>query len=208
MFAQGRIAGYPVMPALTVRLQRLLVVSFAACAFLCSPQLYAAEAGKFQALNAQLTEADPGPGFLLNGQFAITLSSGAKEALENGVPLVFELQVQLVRAHRWLWDTVEVELIQVRQIQYHDLSRSYVVKDINAGTQRNFRRLSDAMNAAGALENLLLTDGQFIENGADYKIRLRGSLDIESLPTPVRLIAYVSSAWDMGSEWYIWSLDR
>jgi len=208
MFAQGRIAGYPAMPVLTVPLLRLLVMLFAACAFSYSPQLYADESGKFQALNAQLTEADTGSGFLLNGQFSITLSSGAKEALENGVPLVFELQVQLVRAHRWLWDTVKFELIQIRQIQYHDLSRSYVVKDINAGTQRNFRRLSDAMNAAGALEDLLLTDGQLIESGADYKIRLRGSLDIESLPTPVRLIAYVSSAWDMSSEWYIWSLDR
>ena len=124
------------------------------------------------------------------------------------MPLGFELQVQLVRAHRWLWDSVEAELNQIRQIQYHDLSRSYVVKDINAGTQRNFRRLPDAMNAAGALRELLLTDGQLIEDGADYKIRLRGSLDIESLPTPVRLIAYVSSAWDMSSEWYIWSLDR
>ena len=208
MSAQGRIAGYPAMPALTVRLQRLLVVLFATCAFSCSPQLYAGETGKFQALNAQVTEADSGSGFLLDGQFSITLSSGAEEALENGVPLVFELQVQLVRTHRWLWDTVKVELTQTRQIQYHDLSRSFVVKDINTGTQRNFRRLSDAMNAAGALEDLLLTNGQLIENGGDYKIRLRGSLDIESLPTPVRLIAYVSSAWDMSSEWYIWSLDR
>jgi hypothetical protein len=49
---------------------------------------------------------------------------------------------------------------------------------------------------------------RLIEDDADYKIRLRGSLDIESLPTPVRLIAYVSSAWDMSSEWHTWSLDR
>jgi hypothetical protein len=208
MFAQGRITGYPAIRVLPARLTRLLVMMLAACSCLCSPQLYADETGTFQALNAQVSEADPGSGFVLNGQFSITLSPGAKEALENGVPLVFELQVQLVRTHRWLWDSVEAELKQIRQIQYHALSRSYVVKDINAGTQQNFRRLSDAMNAAGALKEVLLSDGQLIEDGADYKIRLRGSLDIESLPTPVRLIAYVSSAWDMSSEWYIWSLDR
>jgi hypothetical protein len=118
------------------------------------------------------------------------------------------LQVQLVRAHRWLWDAVKVEITQVRHVQYHAISRSYVVKDINADTQRNFRRLADAMDAAGRLEGLLLTDGQPLEDGADYKVRLRGSLDIESLPTPVRLIAYVSSAWNMSSEWHVWSLDR
>ena len=178
------------------------------CAF-CSPShAYAAETGAFRALFAQVTEPDTGTGFLLDGQFSITLSSGAKEALENGIPLVFELQVQLVRAHAWFWDTVDVELKQVRQIQYHDLSRTYVVKDVTAGTQRNFRRISDAMDAAGAIEDLLLTNGQVIDDRASYKIRLRGSLDIESLPTPVRLIAYVSSVWDMNSEWYVWSLDR
>ena len=208
MFAQGRIAGYPAMPALAAQLKRLLLVLLASCAFCGSQQSYAEETGAFEALYAQVSEAEPGPGFKLDGQFSITLSSGAHEALENGIPLVFELQVQLVRTHRWLWDSVEIELKQVRQIQYHDLSRTYVVRDINAATQRNFRRLSDAMEAAGSLDELLLTNGQLIENAADYKIRLRGSLDIESLPTPVRLIAYVSSIWDMSSKWYVWSLDR
>ena len=208
MFAQGQIAAYPAIPAIAVRLPRLLAVLLVSCTLLCSPALYAAEAGAIEAVNAQVIEANPGPGFLLDGQFSITLSSGVKEALENGVPLVFELQVQLVRARRWLWDTVKVEITQIRHIQYHAISRSYVVKDINADTQRNFRRLADAMDAVGMLEGLLLTDGEPNEAGVDYKIRLRGSLDIESLPTPVRLIAYVSSAWDMNSEWYVWSLDR
>jgi len=83
-----------------------------------------------------------------------------------------------------------------------------VVKDINANIQRNFHSLADALEAVGLLEGLLLTDGRPLEAGADYKVRLRGSLDIESLPTPVRLIAYVSSAWDMSSEWHVWLLDR
>jgi len=208
MFAQDQIAGLPAMSDLIVRSGRLLVVLLVSCTFWCSSPSFADEAGSFQALRASVIEDETASGFLLDGQFSITLSSGAKEALQNGIPLMFELQVQLVRVHRWLWDSVKVDLKQTRQIQYHDLSRSYLVKDINAGTQRNFRRLSDAMVAAGTLENLLLANGRLIENDADYKIRLRGSLDIESLPTPVRLIAYVSSAWDMSSEWHTWSLDR
>ena len=208
MFAQGRIAGYPAMTAFVMQLKRLLLVLLASCALSGSQPLYAEETGAFVALYAQVSEAEPGPGFTLDGQFSISLSSGANEALENGIPLVFELQVQLVRTHRWFWDTVKVELKQVRQIQYHDLSRTYVVRDINAATQQNFRRLSDAMEAAGSLDQLLLTNGQLTKDTADYKIRLRGSLDVESLPTPVRLIAYVSSVWDMSSKWYVWSLDR
>lgn len=208
MFAEGHIVAYPAIHAIAVRLPRLLARLLLGCALLCSPTLYSAESGAIEALNAQVIEADPGPGFLLDGQFSIRLSDGVKEALENGVPLVFELQVQLVKVHRWLWDAVKVEITRVRNIQYHDISRSYVVKDINADTQRNFRSLADALDAVGMLEGLLLTDGKPLEAGADYKVRLRGSLDIESLPTPVRLIAYVSSAWDMSSEWHVWSLDR
>ena len=82
-----------------------------------------------------------------------------------------------------------------------------VLKDTDSGTQGNYRQLQDALRAAGAIRNLFLTD-QKMEAGKGYNIRLRGSLDIESLPTPGRLPAYVSSAWDMKSEWYAWPLVR
>jgi len=144
---------------------------------------------------------------MLDAQFTVRLSSGAREALDSGVPLVLEIQVQLVKTHEWFWDSIEVELTQRRQLLYHALSRSYLVKDLNAGTQGNYRRLEDALRAAGTIQSLELTDKP-LQAGQRYLVRIRGSLDIESLPTPVRLLAYVSSAWDMQSEWYAWPLVR
>jgi hypothetical protein len=145
--------------------------------------------------------------YLLDAQFTIRLSSGAQEALENGVPLVLEFQIQVVKVNKWFWDTVEVELSLRRQLQYHALSRSYLVKELEGGTQGNYRRLEDALDAAGSIENLPLTDGE-LQAGSRYLVRMRGSLDIESLPTPVRLLAYVSSDWDMEGDWYAWPLVR
>jgi len=133
--------------------------------------------------------------------------SATDEALKNGVPLVFEFQVQVVKKNTWLWDSVEIEQVLYRQLQYHALSESYQVKDISAASQGNYRRLDDALRAAGNIEKLLLS-GRALDSDLNYEIRLRGSLDIESLPTPVRLIAYVSSAWDMTSKWYSWPLVR
>ena len=144
---------------------------------------------------------------MLDARFAIRLSSGAQEALDNGVPVVLELHVQLVKTHKWFWDSVEVDLTERRQLEYHALSRSYLVKNLNAGTQSNYRRLEDALLAAGTIDNLVLTD-EPLQPGRSYIVRIRGSLDVESLPTPVRLLAYVSSAWDMQSEWYAWQLVR
>jgi hypothetical protein len=166
---------------------------------------YASEPGEFRITDVHAWHDEDG--WFLDAQCAIRLSSGAREALDNGVPLVFELQVQMVKTHPWFWDVVEIERSQVRQLQYHALSRSYLVKDISAGTQGNYSRLDDALVAAGVIESLLITD-QSLASDRDYNIRLRGSHDIESLPTPVRLLAYVSSEWDMSSEWYTWSLDR
>ncbi len=189
---------------LTGSLQRLFVVSVAAF-MLCFSSSVVAESGSFQVDEAHSWSEDGA--YFLDAQFVVNLSSGALEALENGVPLVFDLQVQVVKTHPWFWDVVDIERNQNRQIQYHALSRSYLVKDLDAGTQGNFRRLKDALQAAGAIKDLLLADQQ-LEQGRGYKIRVRGSLDIESLPTPVRLLAYVSSSWDMDSEWYTWPLAR
>lgn len=144
---------------------------------------------------------------LLDANFAIRLSSGAREALDNGVPLTFELQIQLVKKHRWLWDVVEAEHVLVRELEYHALTRSYLVKDVTSVSQGNYSRLDDALIAAGSIEKLLFTSVP-LEPDRNYSIRLRGNLDIEALPTPVRLLAYVSSGWDMSSDWYAWPLDR
>lgn len=205
MFTQGQLGSCLPASGLADHARRLCAVLLTALCLYVPQYSWAVEEGEFRIEEAHAWNADGA--YLLDAQFTIGLSSGAREALENGVPLVFELQVQVVRKQNWWWDVVAVELKQSRQLQYHPLSESYLVKDLDAGTQGNYRRLEDALRAAGSIRNLFLTDLQ-MDAGQGYNIRLRGSLDIESLPTPVRLPAYVSSAWDMKSEWYAWPLVR
>jgi Domain of unknown function (DUF4390) len=64
------------------------------------------------------------------------------------------------------------------------------------------------LQAAGFVHDFPVLDYDRMQDGQSYSVRLRGSLDIEALPTPVRLLAYVSSAWDMDSEWYQWHLTQ
>jgi hypothetical protein len=201
---QDRLTCHPHVPvAGRVPLLRVLLAALLAALFTTSTA--ANEAGEFLVEDAHAWAS--GDAHMLDARFSIHLSSAAQEALENGVPLTFEFQIQLVRKHVWLWDTVEVEHVRVRKLQYHALSRSYQVRDINKGTQANYSRLDDALVAAATVDGLLLTS-KSLKPGRTYVIRLRGSLDIESLPTPVRLLAYVSAGWDMNSEWYAWPLAR
>lgn len=205
MYAQaqltGRVADMPPGKAALWSVLGLMLVA----ALGLSPPLAAEEMGEFSISDAHAWAS--GNSRLLDAQFSIHLSSGAREALENGVPLTFELQTQLVRKHDWLWDSVVVEHVQVRQLEYHALSRSFLVKDMATGRQSNYSRLDDALQAAGTIEKLLITSKP-LDSSRSYEIRLRGSLDIESLPTPVRLLAYVSSDWDMKGDWYTWQLAR
>jgi hypothetical protein len=64
------------------------------------------------------------------------------------------------------------------------------------------------MTSVGVLQNISVLDYGLVDDSGDYSVRLRGILDIESLPTPIRLLAYVSSAWGMNSVWYQWHLVR
>ncbi len=203
MLTQDRLGGTPPRaPAAgrQVLWRRLLVLSVFWCA-----ALHAGTAGSFRVEKAHVWSS--GDVRLLSARISIHLSSGAAEALDNGVPLTFELQVQLVKQHAWLWDVVETEHVQTRRLEYHALSRSYLVKDVNRGTQGNYNRLHDALAAVGTIENMLVSSMP-LDSGRKYYVRLRGSLDIEALPTPVRLLAYVSSGWDMDSEWSTWPIDR
>jgi len=140
--------------------------------------------------------------YRLDARLQARLSSGALEALENGIPLVIELQVQVFRANPWLWDVIVSEQTQRRQIQYHALSRRYLVRNLDTGNQHSFHRREDALLDVSSLAGLPLLESGLLEAGKSYFVRLRGRLDIESLPTPVRLLAYVSPAWDMDSEWH------
>lgn len=178
----------------------------AVCMMVPGTLLAETERGAFKVVTARTEKGEDA--YLLNAQLDIHLSSGAQDALENGVPLVVEFQIQVLEKHVWLWDAVVAEIRQARQISHHALSRSYVVRDIKTGRQQSFHSLEDALLMAGFLQELPVLDHQSLGANKNYAVRLRGTLDIESLPTPVRLLAYVSSAWDMDSEWHTWRLAR
>lgn len=203
MLAQGHLAHKFIRQSSRLCCLVLLGV----CVLLISGELQAGDgSGAFVLTEAEVELGESA--WLLNAWLDIRLSSGAREALENGVPLVFEFRVQARKKHPWLWDQVIAKHRQVREVVYHALSRTYIVRDINTGEQRGFRRLDEAMQSVGVLLNISVLDYGLVEDGGEYSIRLRGTLDIESLPTPIRLLAYVSNTWYMNSEWYQWQLER
>jgi len=203
MFAQGSLTYR--LTRQSSRVCRLLMLGV--CALLISGELQARDkSGAFVVSDVEMELGESG--WLLNAWVDIKLSKGARKALENAIPLVFEFQVQALEKHPWLWDRVIQEQRKAREVQYHPLSRTYIVRNLDTGEQRDFRRLDEAMQTVGVLLNISVLDYAAAVDNRDYSVRLRGSLDIESLPTPLRLQAYVYSKWDMKNAWRQWPLER
>jgi len=146
--------------------------------------------------------------YLLSAKFNYHFSSEAIEALEHGVPLLIIVDIE-IRSPRWWWsDSTIADLEQGYLLLYHALSESYVVHNLNSGTQNNFIRLDQALEFLSEIKKLPILDAKLLTPDKEYYLQVRTHLDIESLPAPMRPLAYISSDWQLESDWYEWPLQK
>lgn len=142
-----------------------------------------------------------------NARIDYQLSDDALEALENGIALTIQLQIEVTRVRRFWTDQKVASLKQSYQISYQPLSERYVVKNLNSGEQNSFATLFSALNSMGRILDLPLIDASILEPDATYEIAMRAVLDQDTLPGPLRLIAFWSEGFRLVSDWYRWKLD-
>lgn len=143
---------------------------------------------------------------LLDARMSFSLSEEAGTALQSGVPLVLMLQIEVLEPRDYVWDRVVARLQQRYRLSYHALSERYVVQRLNTGVRASFSSLQSALYSLGQVQALPVIDRSLLEPGRDYYGQLRVALDVEALPTPLRVWAYVSSDWQLGSDWHPWPI--
>ena len=144
----------------------------------------------------------------LDARLQLVLSSESLEALSSGVPLTIELQMQLIRVRRFVWDDDAAELAVRFELEYRPLSQRYIVRNLNSGDQDSFATLYSALNNLGRIQRLPVIDDALLERNEDYRIRLRVMLQTQQYPAPLRLLFFWRSEWQLQSEWFEWLLDR
>lgn len=144
--------------------------------------------------------------YLLDAHVEFHFSDEALAALENGVPLTILLSIEIQRKRDWWLDVTEATLEQRYRLQFHPLSHQYLLQNLNSGAFYAFQSLSAAIEAMGTLSDFPLLDAQLINEGERYEVLMQAELDIESLPSPLRLLAYITPSWRLNSDWYTWSL--
>jgi hypothetical protein len=145
---------------------------------------------------------------LLDGRLQLVLSSEALEALSSGVPLTIELQLEVIRVRRFVWDDAAAELALRYELEYRPLSQRYIVRNLNSGNQDSFATLYSALNNLGRVQSLPVIDDALLEAGKDHRIRLRAMLNTQQYPAPLRLLFFWRDQWQLQSEWFEWFLER
>ena len=144
----------------------------------------------------------------LDARLQLVLSSEALAALESGVTLTIELQMQVIRVRRWIVDDVEAELAVRYELEYRPLSQRYIVENLNSGEQDSFATLYSALNSLGRVQGLPVIDDALLRADRTYRLRLRAMLNTQQYPATLRLLFFWRGQWQLQSEWFEWLLER
>ena len=138
-------------------------------------------------------------GLVLNAQFSFQITPRLAEAVQNGVPLYFELEFELSRP-RWYWfdQQTVAKRMQVR-LSYHALSRQYRLS--TGWLQQSFGNLEEALDVLRRLRNWLVVDRTVTLADATYEAAVRMRLDTTLLPKPFQLSALTNREWNLESQW-------
>jgi len=161
--------------------------------------------GRFEVRSASV-ELQDGV-YYLDAWLEYRLSTEAREALEAGVSLAIEIEVEFLRTRRFWFDDSAASLRQTYDLEYHALSERYLVGNRNTGEQSSFANLFSALNFLGRLNELPLIDAALLDPEESYEIRVRTVLSTEDFPGPLRLLTFWRRDWSLRSEWYTWPLD-
>lgn len=145
---------------------------------------------------------------MLSLKSKIVMSEAQEQMLFNGIPLTFVYDIRIEEKGFWGFWKGRHYLKEIRYLLfYHGLSKQFVVRDLETKKQHSYPTLSLAL-----LSISTLTDVDFrITDEAGIRLdRFQGQaklwLDIEALPTPLRIPAYLSKHWWLNSSWFKWEL--
>ena len=144
----------------------------------------------------------------LDARLQLVLPTEALAALESGVTLTIELQMQVIRSRRWYPDDTEAELAIRYELEFSPVAQRYIVRNLNSGDQDSFATLYSALNSLGRVQGLPVIDDSLLSSDRPYRARLRAMLNMQQYPAALRVLFFWRGEWQLQSEWFEWSLER
>ena len=166
--------------------------------------LKSAQANEFSFRNAQFRVIN---GVInMDADVDLPLTEAAREALSNGVTLTVVIESEVRAQRALLWDESIANIRAIFAIEYHALSDQYVLRNVNLGLTQSYTNLGALRAELGRIRAFPLIGVSRLAADQDHSVRIQARLDIESLPAPLRPLAYLSTRWRVSSDWYEWAL--
>ena len=131
------------------------------------------------------------------------LSPKIIELLERGIPIAFNLKVDLIKEEKYWFDKLLSQNNFVYQIKYYSLRKVFEVIDIN-GNKKIFEDEQEAINN-------LLSDKEIIIKKYSYpnntKLKIWVELDKKRLPKAIQADIF-NKTWDIGSNIIIFDMNK
>lgn len=146
--------------------------------------------------------------FELDARLDMRIPEAGRRAIEAGLTLELDYQIEIARVRRYLPDAGIASLHQRYELNYHALSQRYLLRNLNTGEQQDFGNLQAALDRLAEVRGLPLLDSSLLEAGSTYEFRVRAELNLRTAPDSLGWLLFWTEDWSATSEWYSWTLRR
>ena len=146
--------------------------------------------------------------FELDATLDLAIPDAGRRAIEAGLTLELDYQIEIARVRRYLPDAEVASLQQSYELSYHALSQRYLLRNLNTGEQQDFGTLQASLDRLAEVRGLPLLDSSLLESGSNYEFRVRAELNLRTAPDSLGWLLFWTDDWSATSEWYAWTLRR
>ena len=146
--------------------------------------------------------------FELDARLDLTIPEAGRRAIEAGLTLELDYQIEVARVRRYVPDAEVASLQQSYELSYHALSQRYLLRNLNTGEQQDFGTLQASLDRLAEVRGLPLLDSSLLEPGSTYEFRVRAELNLRTAPDSLGWLLFWTDDWSATSEWYAWTLRR
>jgi Domain of unknown function (DUF4390) len=152
---------------------------------------------------AELAAAEDG--IVLNADFEFELSARLEEALAQGVPLHFLVELECYRP-RWYWLDARIgAATRSERVSFHALTHTYRV---TTGTlHRSYPTVAEVVRAVSRVREWQVLPRGALRPDTMYTCYVRMRLDTAQLPRPFQVSALANREWVLASPWKRWEVN-
>jgi len=125
------------------------------------------------------------------------------ELLEKGIPIAFNLKIDLIKEEKYWFDKVLNQNNFIYQIKYFSLRKVFEVIDIN-GNKKIFEDEQEAISNLLSDKEIIIKKYSHLN---DTKLKIWVELDKKKLPKAIQVDIF-NKSWDVGSNIIIFDMNK